>query len=418
MADHKGKAAARESGPPEATPLAGRVEGRRLQNTDRILETLLENAGMQIAVLDRDLRYVRVNGPYAGFLGLRPAEMTGSGFGGFSEAPLTPEILRETLASGESRFALSQPLAGPDGSGADPTYWDCTLVPVHGADGRPEGLILMLKEAIHRSAEEAFAGNRKTLLQAQKMEALGVLVAGVAHEINNPVNQIMFNMPLLQRVWQDLEPVLEDRSRERPQKTYGGLSLDFLRENLPQLLANMDLAANRIARIVSDLKQFSRNTSMNDQIPVELNTAVQNAMRLAQTTLRKAGAELRADLGESLPLMKGNIQNLEQIVLNLLINAVQSMEGRPGEVRIRTRTEGGRLSLLVSDEGRGIPEGIVDRIFDPFVTDRQGEGGTGLGLSVTRNLVKAHRGEIRFERREDRGTTFFVSFPSLESPER
>ncbi|MCF8063360.1 MAG: hypothetical protein K9M82_12640, partial [Deltaproteobacteria bacterium] len=274
----------------------------------------------------------------------------------------------------------------------------------------------MLREVTDRlEAEQALAKSREQLLQAQKMEALGVLVAGVAHEINNPVNQIMFNTPLLQRVWQDFEPALRAWSLEHPQETFGGLSFDFLQENMPQLLANMDMAANRIARIVSDLKRFSRIPSTRDKAPVQLNSAVHNAMRLARTTLRKAGTNLRADLHEPLPLMEGNIQNLEQIVLNLLINAAQAMAGRPGEVGVRTRVEGIRLVLSVSDSGRGIPDAIADRIFDPFFTNRQEEGGTGLGLSVTYNLVKAHAGEIRFESREGEGTTFYVSFPRLGS---
>ncbi len=415
MGEHKNRAARRETAPPQAIPFTRRRDGELLQDANRLLETILDNAGMQIALLDRDLTYVRVNGPYAAFRGLRPAEMTGRGFDVFPEAPETLGTLREALASGESRFALAQPLAGPEGSGGSVTYWDWTLVPVQGADAGPDGLILMLKEVTDRlETEKALARSREALLQAQKMEALGLLVAGVAHEINNPVNQIMFNTPLLQRVWQDIEPGLRTWSLEHPQETYGGLSFEFLRENMPQLLANMDMAANRIARIVSDLKQFSRNPSMRDKGPVQLNSAVQNAMRLAQSTLRKAGASLRADLDESLPLLKGNIQNLEQIVLNLLINAFQAMDGRTGEVRVRTRAAGAHLHLSVSDAGRGVPDAIADRIFDPFVTDRQGEGGTGLGLSVTHDLVRAHDGEIRFETRQDGGTTFHVSFPRLE----
>jgi len=419
MGEQKHRAARREDGPPEAIPFTKRRDGDLLQDANRLLGTILDNAGQQIALLDRDLNYVRVNGPYAAFRGLRPAEMKGRGFDAFPEAPGSLEILREALASGESRFALAQPPAGPEGAGEGPTFWDWTLVPVRGADARPDGLILMLREVTHRlETEKVLTKSREALLQSQKMEALGLLVAGVAHEINNPVNQIMFNTPLLQRVWQDLEPALRTWSLEHPQETYGGLSFDFLHENMPQLLANMDMAANRIARIVSDLKQFSRNSSPKDKAPVQLNSAVQNAVRLAQATLRKAGTSLRADLDASLPLMEGNIQNLEQIVLNLLLNAFQAMEGRTGEVRIRTRIDGTRLVLSVSDSGRGVPDAVADRIFDPFVTDRQGEGGTGLGLSVTHDLVRAHDGEIRFETRRGEGTTFHVSFPRLERRDR
>jgi signal transduction histidine kinase len=109
--------------------------------------------------------------------------------------------------------------------------------------------------------------------------------------------------------------------------------------------------------------------------------------------------------------MEGSLHNLEQIVLNLVINAIQAMEGRPGKVRIHTFCRGGRLYLTIADTGKGIHPSIAERIFDPFVTDRQGQGGTGLGLSVTYNLVKAHGGEIRFKTKEGEGTLFEVSFP-------
>lgn len=264
-----------------------------------------------------------------------------------------------------------------------------------------------------RDIRGALLESREQLHQAQKMNALGILVAGIAHEINNSVNQISFNAPLLHRIWQDLEPEIRAVSLQNPSKTYGGLTSNFLLENIPQLLGNMEMAANRIAEFVSELKQFSRYSTVNDMQPVQLNNAVNNAVSLAQTTLKKAGIALILDLDERLPLMEGNPKNLEQITLNILINALQAMEGDPGEIRMRTRPSSEkRIVLSVSDSGKGIPEEIGTRVFDPFVTTRQEQGGTGLGLSVTQSLVKAHKGEIYFETGKGVGTTFFVVFPS------
>ncbi len=386
---------------------------RAAPEAERVLAVLLENVPVQFALLGADLTYVRVNGPYAAFQGMQPREMEGRGFAELDPCSETLELLRDTLKSGRPRFAPAQPLSRPARPDEAVTYWDSSLVPIPDGTGKPEGLILVRKEVTERiETERALARSQEQLLQAQKMKSLGVLVAGVAHEINNPVNQIMFNTPLLQRIWQDLEPAAAAWSAQHPEATFGGLRLDFLRENMPQLLANMDMAANRIARTVSDLKDFSRTSSMKEKSPVQLNTAVHNAVRLAQTTFKKARTNLQKDLEDPLPLMEGNLQNLEQIVLNLLINAVQAMEGRPGLVRIQTRTSDDRIVLSVRDTGRGIPGHIAQRIFDPFVTNRQGEGGTGLGLSVTDNLVKAHGGDIRFETGEGEGTIFVVSFPA------
>jgi CheY-like chemotaxis protein/anti-sigma regulatory factor (Ser/Thr protein kinase) len=246
------------------------------------------------------------------------------------------------------------------------------------------------------------------------MESLGALVAGAAHEINNPINLIMYNIPLFQKVWHDFLPVLEQYAGKDPNRKYGGLTYDFLKENLDQLLLDMDMAASRVAKIVTDLKNFARQSNITDKKAIQLNTAVENAVRLAQTTLRKSGVSLDLELAPDLPLMKGNLQSIEQIILNITINAVQAINHDQGKVKITTGSQKkyGRIYISISDNGRGVAPSIADKLFDPFVTDKQAEGGTGLGLSVTYSLVKAHDGEISFQSNEGKGTTFNVSFPT------
>lgn len=405
------------------TTLRDISDGKRarnaLQRTNQVLETIFQNTHMQIAYLDQDLVYVRVNDPYAHFHGLRPEQLAGRTYLGLRHDRGSSEVLRRVLATGEPYFAVSQAFESPDRSGDSVTYWDWSLVPILDLDEHVTGLILMSKDVTERvKAEHALTSSQEQLFQAQKMEALGVLVAGVAHEINNPINQLLFNIPLMQRIWKDVEPLLDSRSHGEPERRYAGLSSAFLRENMEPLLANMGMAANRIASIVDDLKNFSRRSSAADIQVVRIETAVNNAIRLAQTTIRKSGVELSLALGEDLPAMQGNLHNLEQVILNLLINAIQAMEGRNGEVQIRTFLQNDRLSLSVSDNGNGVPHDIAERVFDPFVTKRQGQGGTGLGLSVTYNLVKAHGGDIHFTSRHGEGTTFTVSFPHVETRTR
>jgi CheY-like chemotaxis protein len=142
---------------------------------------------------------------------------------------------------------------------------------------------------------------------------------------------------------------------------------------------------------------------------------VRNALRLCQSTLGKAGIGIRLDLAEELPDIEGNLQNIEQIVLNILINAAQAIERPHGDISIQTgfNVKDGRAHLRISDNGRGVSPAIADRIFLPFVTDKQSQGGTGLGLSVSYSLVKAHGGEIGFESRPSGGTTFTVRLPTV-----
>jgi nitrogen-specific signal transduction histidine kinase len=254
----------------------------------------------------------------------------------------------------------------------------------------------------------------RQLQQAQKMEALGTLVAGVAHEINNPLNLILYNLPLLQKTWADLLPVLTAHRHDEPEKKFGGFTYDFLQEHLPQLIADMEMAAQRMAKTVSDLKNFSRQSNISDQGPLDINAAVRNALRLSQSTLRKAGVAVRLGLAEDLPEITGNPHNIEQIVLNLVINAAQAIDHQQGEISIRTGVafNDGRVWIQVSDNGRGVSPVIADRIFLPFVSDKQAQGGTGLGLSVTYSLVKAHGGDVAFESRPGGGTVFTVRLPS------
>lgn len=252
----------------------------------------------------------------------------------------------------------------------------------------------------------------KQLFQAQKMDALGTLVAGAAHEINNPINLMLYNLPLFERMWQDLIPILDDTIKEKETKI-GGLTYDFIRHNFPRLISDMDLAANRVARIVNGLKQFSRKSNPAEKSEVDVNMAVENAARLAASTLSKSKTELRLNLSPNLPHLHGNLQNLEQIILNLMINAYQAIEHEHGWVKISTGRcrEEQSLFIEVQDNGRGINPDLSERLFDPFVTDRQTQGGTGLGLSVTYTLVKAHNGEISFDSVPGQGTTFTIRLP-------
>jgi CheY-like chemotaxis protein len=247
------------------------------------------------------------------------------------------------------------------------------------------------------------------------METLGTLVAGVAHEINNPINLIMYNIPLLQKIWADFMPVLKEHRQREPDQKFGGFGYDFLTDNLVQLVADMEMAAHRVAKTVSDLKNFSRQSNVVEKTPLQVNSAVKNAMRLAQTTLRTSAVEVNLKLGENLPDIDGNLQSIEQIILNILINAVQAIDHDQGKIDVTTgfRNKDGRVYIRITDNGRGISTTIAEKIFLPFITDKQSQGGTGLGLSVSYSLVKAHEGEIIFDSRPGAGTSFTVYLPSV-----
>lgn len=277
----------------------------------------------------------------------------------------------------------------------------------------PTGKIIGAMETIQDITDRSQLLNQ--LYQAQKMEALGALVAGVAHEINNPINLIMYNIPLLEKIWVDILPVLNEQAVLYPQRKYGGLSHAFINHHLMQLISDMDMAAKRVATIVTGLKSFSRFSTQSEKVPLHINLAVENAVRLSQSTLRKLNVEIDLDLENELPTLSGNLQNIEQVILNLIINAAQAIEHECGKIRISTRLQpqDGDIRISVSDNGKGVNPAIAGKLFDPFITDKQENGGTGLGLSVSYNLIKSHGGSISFESRQGKGTTFHVLLPSV-----
>jgi PAS domain S-box-containing protein len=282
--------------------------------------------------------------------------------------------------------------------------------------GAPLKVVTSLRDITAlKQTERELEKTRESLYQAQKMKALGALVAGVAHEINNPVNLILFNMPLFKDLWQEALPVLTAAAKSTGTSEIGGLPLDYLEENLGQLIEDTELAAKRIAAIVGNLKDFYRQSETRDMAPMQINDAIETALRLSGTSVRKSGVRTEVSLASDLPEMIGNVQSVEQVCLNILLNAVEAIDHDAGRIGVTSgRSDDGRIFFSVADNGRGISPDIAATIFDPFVSDKQADGGTGLGLSVSYSLVQAHRGEIQTTDRPEGGSIFTVYFPTAD----
>lgn len=261
--------------------------------------------------------------------------------------------------------------------------------------------------------EEKLRKSQEQLFQAQKMESLGILVAGVAHEINNPINLIMYNIPLMKKVWNDFKPIFNHHADKQPDMKYGGLANTFINENFDQLIDDMDMAAKRVESIVRRLKDFARKSSTVDKSDIHINDAVENALHMVQSTLKKSGVSVHKNLSENIPSIKGHLQSIEQVVLNLIINAKEAMDHDHGVIQVFTEFVKNEKTILlkVQDNGKGMSPETLERIFDPFFTKKQTEGGTGLGLSVTYSIVKSHGGEITCRSAPGEGTLFTVRLP-------
>jgi PAS domain S-box-containing protein len=267
-----------------------------------------------------------------------------------------------------------------------------------------------------RRLEETTRQQELQLIQANKMTALGTLVSSVAHEINNPNQLVLMNSRVLAEAWDDALGILDDYRERSGEFPLSGLPYAEMRQSISTLVRDVHDGALRIERIVQELKDFARPRAKGARAVFELSDAVQRASRLLAHLISKRTARFRSDLASDLPLLRGDAQQIEQIVVNLLVNALEALPDRERAVSIRTLYDGDarHVVLEVRDEGMGIPREHLARLCDPFFTTKQDSGGTGLGLAITASLVRAHGARLDFESEPNRGTRARVVFPLLE----
>jgi signal transduction histidine kinase len=264
-------------------------------------------------------------------------------------------------------------------------------------DGTPVGRLLVLRD---RTEERKY---EHLLRQAQKLETVGSLAAGVAHEVNNPLAFVRANLHQIER--------LGALIAKRPERIADcERDVDELAE-FPQLIAECLDGIDRIGRIVDAMRRFSRAPA-DDLGPIDLNEILREAIRLAELH-RNRGVTVEAWLAEGLPAMQGSSQRLTQVFLNLLVNAKQALVDRTdGHITVRTRLVRDIVEVTIMDDGPGVPGAIRDRIFDPFFTTKGPDDGTGLGLSIAFDIVREHGGVLELKPGPRGGACFVAHLPS------
>jgi len=269
----------------------------------------------------------------------------------------------------------------------------------------------------HQSLAEAQAIaqlGQQQLRQAEKMAALGFLMAGIAHEINNPNGLILLNFPVLMEAFRDAEPILEKHYRDHGDFPFGGLPYSKMREELPEMFDDLLESSRRIKRIVEDLKNFTRRDDASFEETLDLNELVRTSLRLMGTMLRDSTENFSAQYADALPKIRGNGQRIEQVVVNLLMNACQALEDKSQRISVQTSfdEQKGMVEFLVKDEGVGIQPEHVIHLTSPFFTTKREKGGTGLGLSLSERIVTGHGGTLTFASEQGKGTTVIVALPA------
>ncbi len=266
-----------------------------------------------------------------------------------------------------------------------------------------------------KKSEERARQQQAQLLQADKMISLGLLVSGVAHEINNPNSIALLNLPRLSRAWQDCLPILDEFFEENGDFSVAGLSYTEMRHQVIRLCAELEESALRIRQIVKDLKDYVRQEAAGPMEEVAVDEVVQAAVRLTANQVRKSRARLVID-GRPGLMVPGHRQRLIQVLINLIQNSCEALDpDQANTITVTTRSGSGNseVEIEIRDTGSGIAPDILDKVTDPFFTTRKNTGGTGLGLSVSSGIIKEHRGRIHFSSQPGQGTTVTVILPAV-----
>lgn len=283
-------------------------------------------------------------------------------------------------------------------------------------DGRPQFLLLMRDMTLRNKLEREAREMQAKLIQANKMTALGLMVSGVAHEINNPNNYIFTNAQLLERSCGDIIKVLREYQKENGDFSVGGIPYSEMENHFPEIISGVIDGSQRINSIINDLKTFARQSSGTDFELVDINHAVKAALSIVRSQVSRYTYNFYTEFADNLPKVKGNSQQVGQVVINLIMNACQALPDETASIGLETSydrcTE--EVVIAVADEGGGISEELAGRVMEPFFSTKASTGGTGLGLSISETIVKNHSGRLLFHSSAGTGTYFEVRFPMIK----
>ena len=406
---------------------------RQLKRLHLQNEMILNSAGEGIVSVDQDRRVVFVNPAAARMLGWEVEELVGRPLHEFTRSL----SLDESLSPGQEH-STCQMLRG---SAAPPTgeqvFWkkdgnsfpvEYTSTPIREGE-QIGGLVVTFRDITERRMLEA------QLRQAQKLESIGQLAAGIAHEINTPTQYIGDNTRFIEDAFRDLSVLLEACQRlgeaaggESPPELVAELvgemvaaaeqaDTEYLLEEIPKAISQSLEGVQRVAKIVRSMKEFSHPGGEERQA-VDFNRAIESTLTVCRNEWKYV-AEAVTDFDSDLPLVSCLPADCNQVILNLIVNAAHAIADKVGKngdekgtITVRTRRDGDWVEIRVTDTGTGIPEEIRPKIFDPFFTTKAVGRGTGQGLAIVHSIVtEKHKGTIAFETETGCGTTFVVRLP-------
>ncbi len=282
------------------------------------------------------------------------------------------------------------------------------IYPVKGKSGGNGSYIIRISDITESKMME------RRLIQNEKMASLGVLISGIAHEINNPNNYISVNIPILRDYLKVVMPIIDEYAQNHPDLEIMHMSYAEFREDIFELLDNVQHGSRQIKSIVQNLKGFSKYKNKNKIEKIDLKPVIEKVVSFCKVKVERNVKTFNVHIPENLPEVPVESQLLEQILINLLINAYQAFDQPADEnsmVNLSVSMDNGkenRLIIEVSDNGKGMDEETMEKVFDPFFTTKHLEGGTSLGMYIVHNLIEKMGGQIEIDSRLGQGSNFKV----------
>ena len=399
-----------------------------MYRTQHSIETYFEKLPFIIIALDQNNKVVHWNPMAENFFGLKKEEVLGQPVSTLMSRMSWKEIMGISANDFlQDRCSLHKEIRynRPDGSTG---FIDFKIIDFWDLPDPEERMLLLIGNDITE-----FKIMQGQLAQAQKLEAIGQLAAGIAHEINTPAQYVSDNLHFLQDSFEPIKNIIEfmvnnfEAYKDRlPQdlvdKMYQVLEendLEFFLEEIPKALEQSLEGIGRIAKIVLSMKQFA-HPGTEDKVYVDLNKAIENACEVTRNAWKYV-ADMKLDLDPDLPQLFCFPAEINQVLLNLIVNAADAIkekfrdsEGKEkrGLIKITTRALKEYVQIQVSDTGTGIPDEIKDRIFEPFFTTKEVGKGTGQGLAIVHSIVvDKHHGSITVRSKPGQGATFIIELP-------
>ena len=405
------------------------TQWKLFEDTLRQLSAAVEQSPVSVVITDPQSRITYVNRKFTEATGYTLAEVSGRNprvlNSGYSPPEMFETLWTTILAGREWRGEFRNRRKNGE------LYWESAVIsPIMDERGAISHFLAVKEDITERRALES------ELRQAQKLEGIGQLAAGIAHEINTPTQFVADNLTFLQESWGETFRLLE-LYRKTVRENSGRLAsdqlavlaeaeqacdLDFISREAPHAIQQGLEGARRVAKIVQAMKEFS-HPDLADQTEADLNQGIRSTITVARSEWKHV-AEVVTELDAALPPVRCYAGDVNQVILNLIVNAAHAIKEKlhgdgMGKITVRTRRVGAFAEIAVSDTGTGIPEEIRTRIFEPFFTTKEVGSGTGQGLALAHTVVvKKHRGKIWFESEVGRGTAFFVHLPFDPLPER